>query len=126
MGLLTKLTTDGSNLSINDGLTPAINPLAVGTLNGGTSIHSDGLPENSYSLNGSNANTIGGLVSQYQDGITNPLQLPSNLDLNGLTPTGPLNAGTIPINNSFAGGAYLNNLPEVGLIGDVNIATPFG
>jgi hypothetical protein len=126
MGLLTKLTTDGSTLSINDGLTPTTNPLAVGTLNGGTSIHSDGTPGNSYSLNGSNASSIGNLVSQYEDGITNPLQLPSNLDLNGLPPTGPLNAGTIPINNSFAGGAYLNNLPEVGLIGDTNIATPFG
>ena len=110
MGLLTKLTTDGSNLSINDGLTPAINPLAVGTLNGGTSIHSDGLPENSYSLNGSNANTIGALVAQYEDGINNPLPLPSNLDLQGITPP-----------------QYLNNLPEGGtLIGDTNIATPFG
>jgi hypothetical protein len=42
MGLLDKLTTDGSSLSINDGNTPSANPLAVGTLNGGTSIHSDG------------------------------------------------------------------------------------
>jgi hypothetical protein len=37
-------------------ITPSTNPLAVGTLNGGTSIHSDGTPGNSYSLNGSNAN----------------------------------------------------------------------
>ena len=122
MGLLTKLTTDGSNLSINDGLTPAINPLTTP----GNSIHSTGIVTNSYSLNGSNVNAIGALVAQYEDGINNPLPQPSNLDLNGLTPTGPLNAGTIPINNSFAGGAYLNNLPEVGLIGDTNIATPFG
>jgi hypothetical protein len=122
MGLLTKLTTDGSTLSINDGLTPAINPLTTP----GNSIHSTGIVTNSYSLNGSNVNAIGALVAQYEDGINNPLPQPSNLDLNGLTPTGPLNAGTIPINNSFAGGAYLNNLPEVGLIGDTNIATPFG
>jgi hypothetical protein len=122
MGLLTKLTTDGSNLSINDGLTPAINPLTTP----GNSIHSTGIVNNSYSLNGSNVNAIGAFVAQYEDGINNPLPQPSNLDLNGLTPTGPLNAGTIPINNSFAGGAYLNNLPEVGLIGDTNIATPFG
>ena len=47
MGLLDKLTTDGSNLSINDGNTPFTNPLATGT-----SIHSDGTPGNSYSLNG--------------------------------------------------------------------------
>ena len=122
MGLLTKLTTNGSNLSINDGLTPATNPLTTP----GNSIHSTGIVNNSYSLNGSNVNAIGAFVAQYEDGINNPLPQPSNLDLNGLTPTGPLNAGTIPINNSFAGGAYLNNLPEVGLIGDVNIATPFG
>jgi len=122
MGLYTKLTTDGSNLSINDGATPFTNPLATGT-----SIHSDGTPGNSYSLNGSNAGPIGSLVAQYEDGITNPLKPPSVLDLNGLTPTGPLNAGTIPINNSFAGGAYLNNLPETGtIVGDTNIATPFG
>ena len=122
MGLLTKLTTDGSTLSINDGGTPSINPLSLQS----STLHSNGDPNQSYSLNGSNANIVGNLVSQYQDGITNPLKPPSVLDLNGLTPTGPLNAGTISINNSFAGGAYLNNLPEVGLIGDVNIATPFG
>ena len=106
MGLLTKLTTDGSNLSINDGLTPNVNPLTLQT----STLHSNGDPNQSYSLNGSNANIVGNLVSQYQDGITNPLQLPSNLDLNGLTPS-----------------QYLNNLPEGGtLIGDTNIATPFG
>jgi hypothetical protein len=105
MGLLDKLTTEGSILSINDGATPLTNPLA----NGLASIHSDGTPSNSYSLNGSNASTIGNLVAQYQDGKTNPLQLPSILDLNGETPT-----------------QYLNNLPEGGtLIGDNNIADPF-
>ena len=105
MGLLDKLTTDGSSLTINDGNTPLTNPLATGT-----SIHSDGTPDNSYSLNGSNASAIGNLVSQYEDGITNPLKLPSNLDLQGLTPP-----------------QYLNNLPEGGgLIGDTNVATPFG
>ena len=122
MGILKKLTTDGSTLSINDGLTPSTNPLTTP----GNSIHSTGIVNNSYSLNGSNVNAIGAFVAQYEDGINNPLPQPSNLDLNGLIPVGPLNAGTIPINNSFAGGAYLNNLPEVGLIGDTNIATPFG
>jgi len=107
MGLLTKLTQQGgSTLSINDGATPTTNPLA----NGLASIHSNGTPDNSYSLNGSNSNTIGNLVAQYQDGITNPLKLPSTLDLNGFTPP-----------------KYLNNLPEGGtLISDTNIATPFG
>ena len=106
MGLLTKLTTDGSNLSINDGLTPNVNPLTLKT----STLHSNGDPNQSYSLNGSNANIVGNLVSQYQDGITNPLKLPSNLDLQGFTPS-----------------QYLNNLPEGGgLIGDNNIATPFG
>ena len=106
MGLLTKLTTNGSNLSINDGLTPNVNPLTLKT----STLHSNGNPNQSYSLNGSNANIVGNLVSQYQDGITNPLKLPSNLDLQGFTPS-----------------QYLNNLPESGpLIGDTNIATPFG
>ena len=81
MGLLTKLQTDGSTLSINDGGTPMTNPLVVGN-----SIHSNGTIGNSYSLNGSNANAIGNLVSQYQDGITNPLKAPSTLDLSGFTP----------------------------------------
>jgi hypothetical protein len=45
MGLLDKLTTDGSSLTINDGNTPLTNPLATGT-----SIHSDGTPDNSYSF----------------------------------------------------------------------------
>ena len=65
MGLLTKLTTDGSNLSINDGLTPNVNPLTLKT----STLHSNGDPNQSYSLNGSNANIVGNLVSQYQDGI---------------------------------------------------------
>ena len=89
MGILTKLTTVGSSLTINDGNTPLTNPLATGT-----SIHSDGTPNNSYSLNGSNASAIGNLVSQYQDGVTNPLKPPSTLDINGVTPP-----------------QYLNNLP---------------
>jgi hypothetical protein len=106
MGLLTKLTTDGSTLSINDGITPDPNPLTTP----GNSIHSTGIVNNSYSLNGSNVNTISSLVAQYEDGINNPLPQPSNLDLNGITPS-----------------QYLNNLPEGGtLIGDTNIATPFG
>jgi hypothetical protein len=106
MGLLTKLTTDGSILSINDGITPDPNPLTTP----GNSIHSTGIVNNSYSLNGSNVNTISSLVAQYEDGINNPLPQPSNLDLNGITPS-----------------QYLNNLPEGGtLIGDTNIATPFG
>jgi hypothetical protein len=82
MGILTKLTTVGSSLTINDGNTPLTNPLA----NGLASIHSNGTTNNSYSLNGSNASAIGNLVSQYQDGITNPLKAPSTLDLNGATP----------------------------------------
>ena len=89
MGILTKLTTVGSSLTINDGNTPLTNPLATGT-----SIHSDGTPNNSYSLNGSNASVIGNLVSQYQDGVTNPLKPSSTLDINGVTPP-----------------QYLNNLP---------------
>ena len=104
MGLLTKLTTDGSNLSINDGLTPAINPLTLKT----STLHSNEDPNQSYSLNGSNVSIVGNQLAQYEDGIVNPLPLPSSLDLNGVTPL-----------------QYLNNLPEGGTLINNN-ATPFG
>ena len=38
---------------------------------------------------------------------------PSGLDLNGVTPTGPLkDPGTISINKTFSKGKYEDNLPE--------------
>jgi hypothetical protein len=124
MGLFEKLTTDGSRLSKYDGADPYVNPLSTTKT---FSIHSTGNPLDSYSLNGSNSTLVNNAASLYEDGVqyTNPL--PSELDLGGELPIGPLSAlGVIPINNSFSGGTYLNNLPEQGIIGDNNVATPFG
>jgi hypothetical protein len=125
MGLLTRLE-QGSALSLNDGGTPSINPLSLQT----STLHSNGDVNTSFSLNGSNANIVGNQMALYEDGYANSplLPLPSGLDLNGYAPNAPLSyPGVIPINNSFVGGQYLNNLPEGGtLIGDTNIATPFG
>lgn len=47
MGLLTKLTTEGSNLSKYDGATPPVNPLATKQ----SKLHADG-SQPGYSLNG--------------------------------------------------------------------------
>lgn len=104
MGLLDKLTTQGSKFTYPaDGTTatpypqtynPPVNPLATqqsklhgdlaGTINGG------------YSLNGSNASLVQGLYNQYKDGDNDSLAFPSNLDLNGVIPpfqTSPVQIG---------------------------------
>jgi len=72
MGLLDKLTLQGSTLSIANGGPVAINPLST---------PQSELQE--YSLNGANAQTQ---YQQYIDGTTNILPAPSQLDLNGTTP----------------------------------------
>jgi hypothetical protein len=88
MGLKDKLTTNGSNLTSFNGATP-------GTMVGatpGSELHFE------YSING-NPNI-------------QKKPKPSQLDLDGLNPSGPLNApGYGQINNSFKNGEYLNNLP---------------
>jgi hypothetical protein len=105
MGLLDKLTNQGSNLSYNDGANPTVNPLATQQ----SKLHSDGTP--GYSLNGSFTNQVSNQMNLYEDGQTNPLPLPSTLDLNGATPT-----------------QYILNAPEVGgtTLNNNFTATPFG
>ena len=88
MGLKDKLANQGSNLTKHNGSTPADMPGASKQ----SKLHDE------YSLNG------------------NPFQqkkpAPSDLDLNGVKPTGPLNdPGYGTINDSFSKGEYLNNLP---------------
>jgi hypothetical protein len=75
MGLLDKLTLQGSTLSIANGGPVAINPLST---------PQSELQE--YSLNGANAQTVNTQYQQYIDGTTNILPAPSQLDLNGTTP----------------------------------------
>jgi len=105
MGLLDKLTTQGSNLSYNDGSNPSINPLSTQQ----SKLHSDGTP--GYSLNGAFLNQISNQMNAYQDGQMTPLPLPSALDLNGATPV-----------------QYVLNAPEVGgtTLNNNFTATPFG
>jgi len=90
MGLLDKLTNEGSSLSAYDGTTPSVNPLATQQ----SKLHADGNAPG-YSLDGAQANIVATQFNDYLDGITNQLPLPSQLDMNGVTPP-----------------QYLNNLPE--------------
>jgi hypothetical protein len=90
MGLLTKLTAEGSILSAHDGNNPPINPLATQQ----SKLHADGNAPG-YSLNGANANLVTTQYNGYEDGTPNQIPLPSQLDINGTTPV-----------------QYLDNLPQ--------------
>lgn len=81
MGLLNKLTTQGSTFSYKNGATPAINPGATKQ----SKLHADG-NEPGYSLNGSDASDVNKAFQSYNDGVNNVLPQPSQLDLNGATP----------------------------------------
>lgn len=107
MGLLNKLTTDGSVYSLDNGATPRINPLAGKQ----SKLHADGSTPG-YSLDGSDFTQVNASYQAYNDGVTNFLPQPSLLDINGQRPTSPLSDPNTPsINNSFSRGEYLNNLP---------------
>ena len=90
MGILNKLTTEGSAFTAYNGASPQVNPLATQQ----SKLHSDGGAPG-YSLNGDFANTVSIQSNDYLDGVNNPLPLPSQLDLNGIPPA-----------------KYLDNLPE--------------
>jgi len=77
MGLLDKLTLQGSPLSIANGGSVATNPLATAQ----SKMHDE------YSLNGSNASLVNSQYQQYKDGAVNILPPPSLLDLDGITPS---------------------------------------
>jgi len=76
MGLLTKLTTQGSNFTAYDGVTPTPNPLSTPQS-----------PLQIYSLNGAGFQNVNNAYQQYLDGAQNNLPTPSTLDLNGQDPT---------------------------------------
>lgn len=98
MGILTQLTTAGSPLSAYNGGTPQVNPLATQQ----SKLHADGTNPG-YSLNGAQSGIVAPQYNAYDDGITNPLPLPSQLDLNGGIPTSTPGGQGLP---------YLNNLPQ--------------
>jgi hypothetical protein len=89
MGLLNKLQTAGSTFSIANGGQVATNPLATQQ----SKLHVDGNAPG-YSVNGANASLVNSQYQQYVDGAPNILPQPSQLDLNGSTPS-----------------QYINNLP---------------
>jgi len=82
MGLLDKLTTQGSVLTAYDGATPKVNPLATKQ----SKLHANG-NQPGYSLDGSNASIVSNDYTAYDDGYNNALPQPSQLDLNGTTPS---------------------------------------
>jgi hypothetical protein len=93
MGLQNKLLTGGSNFTLWDGSDPAINPLATKQ----SPLHAKN-DQPSYSLNGSNASAVITAYGEYVDGVLNAIPQPSQLDLNGITPS-----------------KYSDNLPEGGI-----------
>jgi hypothetical protein len=76
MGLIDKLQNNGSPLSIANGGQVDTNPLATNQ----SKLHI-------YSLDGTGAQLINSQYQQYVDGVNNPLPMPSQLDLNGVTPS---------------------------------------
>jgi len=81
MGLLDKLTQNGSPLSNGNGQTPQINAGATKQ----SLLHADG-NQPSYSINGANFSAVNNAANNYNDGQANILPQPSQLDLGGLTP----------------------------------------
>ena len=83
MGLLDKLTSQGgSGLTPYDGKTPKTNLLATSL----SPLHAEGGTP-SYSLNGAHVSTVRAFYEAYDDGSVNALPQPSQLDLNGKTPS---------------------------------------
>ena len=76
MALLDKLTKQGSSLTSYNCATPIVNPLATQQSQLQT-----------YSLNGANSTVVNSSYQEYLDGTVNTLPSPSQLDLNGVTPT---------------------------------------
>jgi hypothetical protein len=97
MGILTKLTTQGSAFTAYDGTTPPVNPLATQQ----SKLHADG-NQPGYSLNGTNTSLVTAQYNAYQDGTPNQIPLPSLLDTNG---------AIAPVSPGGQGLPYLNNLP---------------
>jgi hypothetical protein len=86
MGLLDKLlnpnAVGGTSLTAYHGTTPSVNPLATKS----SKLHADGGAPG-YSLNGSNKNQVTADYTEYNDGYNNALPQPSQLDLNGKSPS---------------------------------------
>ena len=101
MGLLDMLINQGSPFTAApNGSTPTINPLSTQQ----STMHADGAAAG-YSLNGSDFSDINSAYQAYNDGITNFLPQPSQLDLNGQIPPISTNPGSTQLL------PYTSNLP---------------
>ena len=90
MGLKDMLQIQGSPYSYGNGTTPIVNQGATQQ----SKLHADGnMP--GYSLDGSDFQIVNNAFQKYNDGTSNILPQPSQLDLNGATPS-----------------QYINNLPQ--------------
>lgn len=81
MGLKDMLINLGSPYSYGNGVTPTINVLATAQ----SQLHADGNTPG-YSLDGSDFQDVNTAYQSYNDGYSNALPMPSNLDLNGVIP----------------------------------------
>lgn len=97
MGLLTQLTTAGSNLSGHNGGTPPTNILATNL----STLHANG-DQPGYSLNGATGIAVRSAYGTYEDGVNNSIPQPSQLDLDGVPPTITPKGQKLP---------YIDNLP---------------
>ncbi len=114
MGLNDTLLNQGSRFSKYDGQTPSVNPLATrqSKLHGSV-VELPGDTPAGYSINGAYQKEVSKYYAEYDDGVVNALPRPSEYDINGIVPRGPLrDPNVIPINNTFVKGEYLNNLPK--------------
>ena len=90
MGLLDKLTTQGSTFSYGNGQTPTVNPGATQQ----SKLHADGATPG-YSISGDDFGDVNSAYQSYNDGIGNILPMPSLLDLDGQTPSSYSQTGPI-------------------------------
>ena len=82
MGIKDILEKKGSVYTSHDGATPSTNGLATKS----SPLHAIPNGQPGYSLNGDLAPVVRNLYNEYEDGVVNPLPMPSQLDLNGKTP----------------------------------------
>lgn len=81
MGLKDLLLNQGSPYSYGNGATPLTNPGATKL----STLHADGAAPG-YSLDGSDFTDVNNAYQSYNDGVPNFLPMPSQLDLDGVTP----------------------------------------
>ena len=116
MGLLNKLQSNGSTLSTNNGgstTTIPGGPFGNHLITPNSGLHADAFGNPGYSLNGSvnNANNVLINYGNYNDGVANPLPLPSAIDLNGQAPTIAGHGNSTP-GASTQALPYLQNAPN--------------